>query len=263
LKLASEMGITGAMLRNLHEGLGDAYAIAAKYPAALEQYAQALTLPQNTRRRAGLHRKKGEVFERSGLLDDAVRSFREALSLLQGSNDLVETGHAYGGLGRVHYLQGDFRGSVELGGLAREIAERRGDLRGVAYACNGLSLARAKLGEPEKAMEEARRALSIWEERKDAYGLSATYNILGQLALLRGEYKDAGEMFLRSIDLCKQTGNRHGLASAYDNLGQALALDGDPEEGAACLAKAVTILSDIGSENEELMPELWQRSGIW
>jgi tetratricopeptide (TPR) repeat protein len=263
LKLAIEMGITGAMIRDLYEGLGDAYAVAAKYSAALEHFDQALALPQSALRRAALYRKKGQVLERSGQYDNALRSFKEALLALQSVGDLTEWARACSGLSRVCYQQGKHHTSIELSCIAREIMERAGDSWGVALACNNLGLAYSKVGEQAKALEHFQRALSIWEERNDSVGLSATLNNLGQYHHQRGEYRSAIVKYLQSVELCKQNGNRHGLATAYDNLGQSLALDGRAEEAHAYLARAVAILSDIGSESEEFEPDLWQRSGIW
>ncbi|MGB6650537.1 MAG: tetratricopeptide repeat protein, partial [Bacteroidota bacterium] len=67
----------------------------------------------------------------------------------------------------------------------------------------------------------------------------------------------------QSIALCEKGGNLHGLASACDNLSQVFARQGNHEEATRYLRRAVSILTEIGTEGSEIVPELWQQSGSW
>lgn len=263
LKMATELGISGAMLRNLHEGLGDVYAFAAKYGLALEQYDKALELPQNNRRRAGLHRKKGLIYEKRGRYSESIQSFKNALAIIEIAIDLPESARIYSGLSKVYFRQGKYEAAVELGYLTLEIAKKYLDWWEEAHACNALALAHVRMGDLTTAHRYCERALEVWKEHNDSYGLSSTLNNLGQIHEQDGDVAAAIRDYEESISLCERSGNRHGLASAYDNLGQALARSGDQEKAFECLSKAVALLSAIETEGLEPEPEFWLQSGTW
>ena len=263
LKLAKDAKVKPSTMLALQEGLADVYSLTARYTSALKHYQAA---GKHTRRpliRSILLRKRGLVNEKSGLYDEAVLCYEEALKNLRNEMDDAEAARIFNGLGRVYYRQGKLDSAIELSTLALELMEGQNDAWGVAHACNNLGVVYSKSGEPAKSLEYHRRALAIWEEHGETHGLAASHNNMGWVYHQLGEFQRAIDHYQKSITLCENSGDQHGLASAYDNLSQVYARQGKQKEATAYLQNAVKILADIGAEGQEVVPDLWQQSGTW
>ena len=263
LRLAKGTKLKPSFRRALHEGLADVYSLSARYSSALEHYEVAGKHTRNPLLRATLLRKQGNVNEKSGLYDAAVFCFEQALKELKHGMDSAEAARVFTGLGRIYYRRGEFDAAIELSNLALELMEEQKDDWGVAQACNNLGVVHCKAGNAVRGLEFHQRSLAIWEARGETHGLAATHNNLGWAYYQQGELQRAIDHYRQSIALCEKGGNLHGLASACDNLSQVFARQGNHAEATTYLRRAVSILTEIGAEGSEVVPELWQQSGSW
>jgi class 3 adenylate cyclase/tetratricopeptide (TPR) repeat protein len=263
LRLAKETKLKPSFRRTLHEGLADVYSLSARYSSALEHYEAAGRYARKPLYRATLLRKRGSVNEKSGIYDAAVFCFEEALKELKQEMDAAEAARVFTGLGRVYYRRGEFDSAIELSNLALELMEEQKDEWGIAQACNNLGVVLCKAGNSARGLEFHQRSLAIWEARGETHGLAATHNNLGWAYHQKGQLQKAIDHYRQSIALCEKGGDLHGLASACDNLSQVFARQGNQTEATVFLRRAVSILTDIGAEGSEVVPELWQQSGSW
>ncbi|MFQ5592999.1 MAG: tetratricopeptide repeat protein [Anaerolineae bacterium] len=253
---------SGQGLAHVHEHLGDVYSLTGEYQRATEHYEQALALAEESHRRATIHRKQGRTFEKWGRHDHAVASFEAGLRAMQEQLDAAEAARIYSGLGLVYYRRGELDEAIELGTLALHMAESIEDERITAQACNNLGIVHWSRGDWEQAIAFHRRSLALWEETQSAYGLAASHNNLGLIYHHQCDWELAVDQYHQSLEWCDKIGNRHGLARTYDNLGQLYMDQGQREKAMECLEKAVTILAEIGLDDAEIFPEMWQ-SGAW
>lgn len=263
LKLAAGTGSDPSLLAEIHEALGDVHALRAKYAAASEQYDEALRGRPGARARVVLHRKMGQVNGQRGLYTRALECYRAALTGLQEDVDPVEAGHVRMGLGLVYFRLGRLSEAVEMSERALEGMERENNSWGIAEACNSLGILHCRAGDLEKALAYHHRCLSLWSELGNTCGLAASHNNLGQVCHQREEWEKAADHYRQSLKLCEKTGDRHGLARTCDNLGQALANQGELEQASTFTGKAVRILAEIDAEGSDIVPEMWQQSGVW
>jgi class 3 adenylate cyclase/tetratricopeptide (TPR) repeat protein len=263
LRLAKGRNLKPSLRRDLHEGLADVNSLSARYSSALEHYEAAAKHSRKPLYRATLLRKRGNVNEKSGFYDAAVVCFELALKELKHEMDAAEAARVFTGLGRVYYRRGELDSAIELSTLALELMEEQNDEWGIAQACNNLGVVHCKAGNSARGLEFHQRSLKIWKARGETHGLAATHNNLGWAYHQKGQLKKAIDHYQKSITLCEKGGNLHGLASACDNLSQVFARQGNQTEATVFLRRAVSILTDIGAEGSEVVPELWQQSGSW
>lgn len=246
----------------IHEGLGDVHYVLSEYSAAVDQFRAALDLHDDRYRRATLHRKCGEAFEKWGRYDPARESFEAALEEMGAILDEAEAARAYSGLCLVHYHAGQFDAAIELGNLALAMMTSLDDDRGVAQAYNNLGVVHSTRGDLESSLRCHERALELWERIDDTYGLASTHNNIGLVAHRNGNSTQAIEHLEESGRLFEQLGNRHGTARVLDNLSRIYSEQDQMEIAMDYLKRALRILTEIGQEQGELMPEMWQ-SGNW
>lgn len=246
----------------VHERLGEVFALTGQYALAVEHYREALEGTQGAASRAAIYRKLGRAFEQWGKYQDAVAAFEAGLAEMRGQLDAAEAARIYTGLGLVYYRWGEVDNALELAMLAQQIAGSLNDMPGVAQACNNLGVVHIGRGEFALAEEALERSRAIWEQTENNYGLATVHNNLGLLYQKQDAWQRAVEHYRESLALCERIGNRHGLARTYDNLGQVYMALGEREEAMACLEQAVAVLADIGLDDSEVYPEMWQ-SGAW
>ncbi len=263
LKLAQETGADPSRVAEIHEALGDVYALGARYASASEQYEQAARGRPGVNAQAVLQRKMGQVNERRGLYNRALECYRAALAGLQEDFDPVEAGHVRMGLGLVYFRLGRLTEAVKMCERALGGMERENNAWGIAEACNSLGIIHCRGGDLERALGYHQRCLSLWSDLGNACGLAASHNNLGQVYHQREEWSKANDHYRLSLDLCEKTGDRHGLARTHDNLGQVFASQGQLELASTHTGKAAKILSEIDAENSDIVPEMWQQSGVW
>jgi len=263
LELAEAGGAGGAGAVDVdavREELGDVHVVVGNYAAALEAYegvADVLAGPRGVT----LARKKGQLFQKWGKIDDAAGCFESAERALRKPLDTTEAVLIYSGLGMVHCRRGRLDEAVALAARALKMAEESGQRRGLAQASNNLGIIHARSGAWEDAIACHERAQAIWEELGDDYGLAASLNNTGLALHGGGRAGEAQSAFERSLALFEKIGNRHGQACAYDNLGQVYIDRGDEELAMDNLKKAVTIMAEIAVDKSELVPEMWEIDG--
>ena len=133
---------------------------------------------------------KAVDYRKAGELDEAKRTFLQAIPVLEAENDQKSLGIAYGNLAL--------------------IAEKRGDL--------------------EEAYQFYRGLLGSAEALGDKKSTVIVYNKLGDIAYTRNEYKEASRMFLKSLELYEALGNKEGIADSSTYLGEIAAFQNNLEE---------------------------------
>ncbi len=263
LRLAEANSVEAARTMELHEGLGDVYALLAQYALAAEHYTIAAAGRRDPLERAIVHRKMGQLNANRALYSEAMASFTRALADLRESFDPVETGRVQTGLGMVYYRLGRLADAVEVSTLALEIMEGCQEKWGIADACNNLGIIYGRSGEMDKALQYHVRCISIWEDLGNTSGLAASHNNLARLYHQQKDWEKAIGHYQMSLELCERTGNRHGLARTYDNLAHVYISQGQAEHAWKYQNEAVRIMSQIAAEGSGLNPDLWQQSGEW
>lgn len=265
LALAESKGLRrgrSSDVASTHERLGDVYFTVGDYAAAMEQYLAAKNLVQTPSQLATIHRKEGQTCLRWGKYDSAQKHYEAALERLRECPDDAAGAHICAGLGLVYWHQGQFDAAIQMEKLALATLESVQDDQGIATVCNSLGVMYARDKEWDIAQTSHERALAICRERALVYDIAAVLNNMGLVAHRRGDARKAVGYFEESLEQFKRVGNKHGLACALDNTSQAYFDLGETDRAADYLQRAVTILKEIGTDQSEIVPEMW-KSGEW
>jgi len=238
----------------LREALGDLATLGGDYRRGREEYEGAAALvPADDLAR--IEHKLGRLYYRRGDWQAAESYLNAALDQspvgvlrVEVLADLATNAHRWGDASRAREL------AAEALALADEIGDRGATSR--AANVSGL-LARAE-GDLDAAVVLLERSHNLARAgRDDEMQIAASNN----LALAHAELGDhsttvslLGEALAKSQDI----GDRHKEAALLSNLGDAQFALGLSEEAAVSVKRSVVIMSEIGTEGEKLIPEVWK-----
>jgi len=150
-------------------GLGTTYYLLGDYPAALNQFNQALLdVDKNSLEAAQSYECIGMVYLKTGEYDDASRYLQSALAIYEKAVNPMEAARVQGLMGHVYYEQGQLeRGrKIYLQSLAtfRRISDRVNE----AAVCYELGRLELKSGNYDAAEEFLRRSIEATEDVRRA-----------------------------------------------------------------------------------------------
>jgi tetratricopeptide (TPR) repeat protein len=189
--------------------------------------------------------RKGETYVRHGELENAARSYREALRLSQSLEDAEGIAANAVNLSIVRQRQGGF---AEARASLAAVLEQP-NLRFSAARLAEVSLRHALLDFDEGRFESAQR----WVENASNHcaprcALSgAIHNVRAQLALQAGQNDDAAANARAAHDASRAAGERAELANALRLLGLTALRRGNPVDARAHLEQALVLDREIGA----------------
>jgi tetratricopeptide (TPR) repeat protein len=214
--------------------------------AALLGCSQAPKATVAARQEAALEaNRKGEAYVRHGELENAARSYAEALRLSQSLEDAEGIAANAINLSIVRQRQGRFADArASLGAVLEQP-----NLRFSAARLSEVALRHALLDLDEQRFAAA----EDWLKRADRHcgprcALSgAIHNVRAQLALQAGRVEDAAASARSAHDASRAAGDRAELANALRLLGFVALRKADPAGARAHLEQALAIDREIGA----------------
>ena len=198
--------------------------------------------------------RRGWAEDRAGRLDDAVRSYEQAVRLGEASGERAVVVEALRRLGVVHHRR-------NAGDLARQLcrrshqeAERLGDPILAGEALNALAGFEYEAGEIEAARTAYHRALELAGTSEALRG--RIEQNLGILATIQGDHADAFEHYRRSLAAFESAGDERGCAIAYHNLGMIATGRGELEQAERALDRSAALAARAGDVYLEGLCEL-------
>ena len=147
-----------------------------------------------------------------GHLDQAVRSARAALALVEPLGDQLGIGRAKNFLGTAYGRMGQLEEAVPYFTQALEHLEAAGDRWQVVTVRTNLGTVQSSLNRPEQALRLYAEALEAWRRLGDRRGVAMTLGNMAQALKDLGRLEEAGEHAEESAALYRSTPDRTTLA---------------------------------------------------
>ncbi len=177
--------------------------------------------------RANLERRRGQVYEKRGEVDNALEAFSNGLRLL-GADIRSTTGALLlNATGSVYISKGLYDQALEFCESSLQLLADLGDSAEVAMVYNTAGVARTCKGDYDQAWEWFQSSLEIRRKREDREGIAQCLNNMGTVAMERGDVEQAIESFESALRIRRQTGSQQGIAASASNLGNAYRNLGD------------------------------------
>lgn len=189
---------------------------------------------------------QGIALMRMGHPEEAIRLFREAMTLAEKAGYQWGKGMAMANVGWALQTMGDLDGAQRANEQSLAIAQRLGTTLGIAsqlHLLGQLHKARGRLTEAFSLLEQSRE---LYVRMGDRFMETQVLNNAGEVLLARGDITGARQRFARSLDLSQAVGNRLQEGRALAHLATILAYRGELEEARRRHAEAFTLLNRSG-----------------
>jgi tetratricopeptide (TPR) repeat protein len=180
---------------------GDYLSLWGHYGLALERYERLQGKLTDPDLEWASRRHLGSTYARTGLFENALRCFQDALALARARNRKDHEASSLGALAWYYGDIGDQTNAFEYGHLALALYEDLGDKAGEAYARGNLASELIDLGQFAEAIEEYERVIVLDREVEDRQGectdicnLAEIYSALGENAKASGLARDAQQI---------------------------------------------------------------------
>jgi tetratricopeptide (TPR) repeat protein len=237
-------------LTALHH-LGDVLQVLGKNEEALKTFRQMLTIAfrLDLRARGGAaHGRIGRLFRDTGRLDEAAQHLNVALALFEEAADERGVASTVDDIGKLHWLRGDYARALEFTQRALQMRRRIGDRRSIALSLNNMGLVYQDSGQFKQALEAFEQALQIRREIGDLVGVAISLNNLGTVAQDQRNDQQALTLFKEAYEVAKETGDRNRIALVLTNLGETLNRLGDSAQAIQYLKQAEELGDELGDK---------------
>jgi len=253
LAILGEKGIEAdpeQRLRALHH-YGDVLQSLGRSDDALKTFRDMLTLAFRLDQRAkggAAHSRIGRLFRETGRIDEAAQHLDAALVLFEAAGDERGIASTVDDIGKLHWMRGDYPHALAYTKRALTMRRRIGDRRSIALSLNNLGLVHQDSGQFGQALEAFEQALVIRREIGDLVGVSITLNNLGTVAQDQRDDARALTLFDEAYGVAKETGDRSRISLVLTNLGETHNRLGDPARAVVLLKQAEEIADELGDQ---------------
>jgi predicted ATPase/class 3 adenylate cyclase len=140
---------------------------------------------------AKLYNTLGGVAWQQGRVNEAINYAEQSLKLYDGVGYLWGTATAYGNLGLLYDVLGDWSRAVDYHQQACALHGKMGSLEGEARSFDNLGILHMIMGQHDPARQEIETSLMIRRRLGDNYGLAQSHASLAHLALVQGDIAEA------------------------------------------------------------------------
>ncbi len=228
----------------ISELCGDLEYMRGQWDAALESYAEALTLGDPASPR--LARKRGVILYLRGRLDDAEEAYDAAR--LDGT-DLAEEAQVLAWKAAMRWVRGDVAGCERLIEPAADAAKASGDDAALATVHTTRAMVAALRADRRANERSYRKALEHAQRADDVIQMVRIRTNMGSHFFEEGSYSEALAELDAAIEMAELAGTMSWTGLAYANRGDTYTRLGRLDDAARDLRQAQRIWEQLGSDD--------------
>ncbi len=195
---------------------------------------------------------RGDIQKETGLVDDALATYLQIVSLyadLPADKLLAET---YRDLGDLYKMKQDSKAGLEALNQALTIYRQMGEDLELSRTYNNLGNSYFYAGDLPSTLQHYRRALHIQRNLNAETEIASTLSNMGSVYCMKGNLTRGVLLLDKSLELKKNLGDAGEIARTLNNLGYVRYLQGQYDRSAEQLRESLAINQRIGSKKEEL-----------
>jgi tetratricopeptide (TPR) repeat protein len=246
-KQAHESGFLDLTLR-LALSLRRFLAIRGHWSDWLDTHSLGLEVARQLHDRSGeayILRGLGDLYTEQGRFDDAIRCFRQCVTIMRDLGEAQGEGDALRGLAIAYRESGAFDDAAACFEQSRAIYLRLDDIRGNAYAIGSLAVLYRLQGNMEDSLRYSQEALTTFDDLGDERGQAYALVDLGNDYLDLGRAEDALACFERCLLVFRRLKEYRWEARALSGLGSCHDLMGHESEAIAFWRQALLIFQEL------------------
>lgn len=259
-EIAGELGF-GHLAAWLEHDLAIPDAEAGDLEPSLTHLRNSLTMFQEISDLAGQARccsSLSHVLERKGLIDEAVASAEQALSLSQQIDDQTVEGISYLALGTLYNRRGDHLRAERSFNRSLALAHGTSNLRSLAKRFQIAGQSYEAAGLYDQAIDSLSRSLEVFSQISDGNTQAESHLSLAAIYRSRGDLTTATAQAETGLRLARTYGNKQREGQLLTELGKLAQAAGDLSQAESLWHQAATLLHPVSPRDESAALELLQ-----
>jgi len=223
-----------------------------EYDKAIKAFIGALGLKDIKESETGvLHLQIGNSFYGQSKLEEALGSYKQALSFAERAKDDEGKAAASGNIGLIYQDKGDLHEALKYHQEALRIDKEIGYREGEAKHLGNMGLIYQDRGDLDQALKYLQDALKIQKETGLRQYEANQLGNIGNVYHLKGDLDRALKYHEEALKIHKDIGFREGEASDLGNIGLMYQAKGDPDQALKYHQDALKIHKEIGFREGE------------
>jgi two-component system, NarL family, sensor histidine kinase UhpB len=228
-------------------------------------YYDSLVMPlarqlQDTNLIVNAHNRYGVYYMEKGKIDDASRSFRDALEIRLEKEQSKKTAEVYSNIASMLMGVGNKDKAIEWFFKALRLYELHGSGVGQGETYSNISSVFYLMGKIDDAIEYQKQSIYFRERQKDLPGLVITQTNIGQLYILKDSFPRALHYLQRAVKDAEQLKNPKLMGSAYSGISFYYSRSKDYRSALEWQSKAIRIFED--ADNKPMLSRLYVAAGM-
>ncbi|MFH0815466.1 MAG: tetratricopeptide repeat protein [Methanobacteriota archaeon] len=232
-------------LSHCHYQMGDVLWYTGELDRALESYQKALNLATSIKFKGAAHVGIGNMLMNKHDFPAATGHYREALKLLEGTDDYLDQARAYNNIGDVHLQLKEWDSAVECFDESAELAEKGGWLNVRAFTQFNTADALVHKGDYGKAKEMLEKSMEILLLIDSKSGLAGAHHVYAKLFMALKDYPKVVEHYKAAIEIYELAKIPFYRAQCNYELGKAYIEMGDRERAQGHFHEATRIYGEL------------------
>ncbi|XP_078662846.1 uncharacterized protein LOC144906451 [Branchiostoma floridae x Branchiostoma belcheri] len=256
LKMSQESGDKTEQI-TAHQNIADSYKALGKLDLAGSHYQSAMTIAMET----GNRTQQMDIYCRLGDLhreqlhepQESHKYYTEMLALARDLGRKEEEVLAYNRLGAVHYVMGEYEGSLEWDKKGLKMSQESGDKTGQITAHQNIADSYKALGKLDLARSHYQSAMTITMETGNKTEQMDIYCKLGDLHRKQlHEPQESHKYYTEMLALARDLGRKDRESQAYNRFGRAHYDMGEHEESLEWHKKDLKMSQESGDKTEQI-----------
>lgn len=227
----------------------------ANYPQSIDFYLKSIAIREELGDSLGIgmvYGNLGYAYQNMGDFDNAEKYMSRALTISTALKDTRYTTSNHVNLGLL-YLNKDMERAMNHYQAGLTLAEKTGDLEGVAVLLGNMAVIISRKGNLEEAISYLNRSLKIKEEiLKKPQSITHTYNQFQMIYQQHKRYQASVDYGLKSLELLKKYPNKRLELRVLNRLSEAYASLQNNAKAYAYLQKHLLLKDSIFNEEKSL-----------
>ncbi|MFN0110003.1 MAG: CHAT domain-containing protein [Blastocatellia bacterium] len=178
---------------------------------------------------------------------EATLAFELAKQIAERHGDIKRQVAAINGIGNVRMARGENPAALATLQEVLKLAENSGDAKLIASVQNNLCIVNQRLGNYDRALEHCRQSLNLAEAAADRVTVGNILNNLGIISRQQGELNQALDFYRRSLAIKESLGDKATVARILNNIGVAYRAMGNETAALRHYLQSLTIAEEVGN----------------
>jgi tetratricopeptide (TPR) repeat protein len=187
----------------------------------------------------------GNYFERKSDYDNALKSYGEAMSIINAAHSVKGVAVVKNNIATIHIRKGEYQKAIPLLFEALKAEETVQNENGIAQAYNNIGIVYYYLQDFDKTTDYLTKALVIQERLGNFNGLQNGYNNVGAIYDYQKKYEDAIKSYNKAYKISVQQGDKKDQASNLSNIALAYSKKGDRVNAESYFMKSIKLREEV------------------